>query len=66
MFYKFEYRDIVVLFDVLGDDIVVFWQTCPQRVCDEIEYKLFRKYGKWPWARRAPRSLNTDEWRVLI
>lgn len=48
------------------DEVEVSWQACPQRVCDEMEYKLFRKYGKGPWAKRAPSSLGTDEWRLLI
>lgn len=48
------------------DDIEVSWQACPKRVCDELEYKLFRKYGKGPWAKRAPSSLATDEWKLLI
>ena len=48
------------------DEVETSWQACPQRVCGEMEYKLFRKYGKGPWARRVPKSLNTDEWKVLI
>lgn len=48
------------------DDVEVSWQACPKRVCDELEYKLFRKYGKGPWAKRAPSSLSTDEWNLLI
>ena len=48
------------------DEVEVSWQACPQRACDELEYKLFRKYGKGPWAKRAPSSAGTDEWRVLI
>ena len=48
------------------DDVKVSWQACPKRVCDELEYKLFRKYGKGPWAKRAPSSLATDEWELLI
>ena len=48
------------------DDVKVSWQACPKRGCDELEYKLFRKYGKGPWAKRAPSSLATDEWELLI
>ncbi len=48
------------------DDVEVSWQACPKRVCDEMEYKLFQKYGKGPWAKRAPSKLATDEWTLLI
>lgn len=48
------------------DDVEVSWQACPKRVCDELEYKLFQKYGKGPWAKRAPSKLATDEWDLLI
>lgn len=48
------------------DDVEVSWQACPKRVCDELEYKLFQKYGKGPWAKRAPSKLATDEWKLLI
>ena len=44
----------------------VSWQACPKRVCDELEYKLFSKYGKGRWAKRAPEKLATDEWELLI
>ena len=48
------------------DRVKVSWQACPKRVCDELEYKLFKKYGKGDWAKRAPASLATDEWVLLI
>ena len=48
------------------DRVKVSWQACPKRVCDELEYKLFRKYGKGQWAKRAPANLATDEWELLI
>ena len=49
------------------DSVTVAWQACPQRVCNELEYKLFQKYGKGEWAKRAPRSSATgSEWELLI
>lgn len=49
------------------DDIRVSWQCCPASRCQELEYKLFQKYGKGPWARRAPSSIgNNDDWELLI
>lgn len=48
------------------DDIVVSWQCCPISKCHELEYKLFQKYGKGPWALRAPASCPEDSWELLI
>ncbi len=48
------------------DSITVAWQACPPRVCNELEYKLFKKYGKGPWAKRAPVASYTNEWKLLI
>ena len=48
------------------DRVKVTQQACPKRVCDELEYKLFSKYGKGRWAKRAPAKLATDEWELLI
>ena len=39
------------------DDIYVSFQTCPENACDELESKLFDKYGPiaaMPWATRRP------------
>lgn len=48
------------------DDVVVSWQCCPISKCHELEYKLFKKYGKGPWAHRAPASCPEDTWELLI
>lgn len=48
------------------DEIIVSWQCCPVSVCKELEYKLFKKYGKGPWGLRAPASCNTNLWELLI
>jgi len=32
----------------------------------EILIAAVLKYGKGPWAKRAPSSLATDEWELLI
>ena len=47
------------------DQITVEWQDCPRGKCNELESKLFRKYGKGPWAERAPHSTD-DTWDLLI
>lgn len=48
------------------EDIVVSWQCCPISKCHELEYKLFKKYGKGPWALRAPNTCAEDSWELLI
>ena len=48
------------------DNVVVSWQCCPISKCHELEYKLFQKYGKGPWAHRAPNSCSEDSWELLI
>jgi hypothetical protein len=48
------------------EDIVVSWQCCPISKCHELEYKLFKKYGKGPWAQRAPESCDEDSWELII
>lgn len=48
------------------DSILVSWQCCPVSKCKELEYKLFRKYGKGPWGLRAPVSCSDNSWEVLI
>lgn len=48
------------------DKVVVSWQCCPAAVCQELEYKLFKKYGKGPWAERGPAYCRTDNWELLI
>lgn len=48
------------------DSIVVSWQCCPISKCHELEYKLFKKYGKGLWALRAPTDCNEDTWELLI
>ncbi len=48
------------------DRVTVSWQCCPAAVCQELEYKLFRKYGKGPWAERAPAYCKNDRWELLI
>ncbi len=48
------------------DDVYVSWQCCPAKVCEELEYKLFKKYGKGQWALRAPQTCMTDDWQLLI
>lgn len=46
--------------------VKVSWQCCPRSRCPELEYKLFKKYGKGPWANRAPSSASTNDWELLI
>lgn len=48
------------------DKITVSWQCCPVSKCHELEYKLFKKYGKGQWAHRAPNSCLEDSWELLI
>ena len=48
------------------DRITVAWQCCPASKCHELEYKLFKKYGKGAWAQRAPASCDTNDWDLLI
>ena len=48
------------------DDVVVSWQCCPASKCGELLYKLFKKYGKGPWAKRAPNTCTQDTWELLI
>lgn len=48
------------------DRVMVTWQCCPVSMCKELEYKLFKKYGKGEWGLRAPESCTTDEWELLI
>lgn len=48
------------------NNIMVSWQCCPPSKCHELEYKLFKKYGKGAWAQRAPVSCDTDSWALLI
>ncbi len=48
------------------DSVMVSWQCCPVSKCKELEYKLFRKYGKGPWGLRAPQSCSEDSWELLI
>lgn len=48
------------------DRITVSWQCCPVSKCHELEYKLFKKYGKGLWAKRAPIACSDDSWELLI
>lgn len=48
------------------DNVMVSWQCCPISKCHELEYKLFQKYGKGPWAHRAPSNFEEDTWELLI
>jgi hypothetical protein len=51
------------------DSVVVSWQCCPASRCQELEYRLFQKYGKGPWAQRAPSNpgtANREHWELLI
>lgn len=48
------------------DSVRVSWQCCPASACQELEYKLFKKYGKGEWAQRAPQSCGTNSWELLI
>ena len=48
------------------DSVVVSWQCCPVSKCHELEYKLFKKYGKGPWAQRSPVACFEDSWELLI
>lgn len=47
------------------DEVRVSWQACPESKCEELEYKLFQKYGKGKWAQRAPRQAG-DSWELRI
>lgn len=47
------------------DKITVDWQDCPKCKCNELESKLFRKYGKGIWAQRSPHCVS-DTWKLLI
>lgn len=43
----------------IKDHIMVSYQICPSSACEELESKLFDKYGpveKLPWAIRRPHS----------
>ena len=51
--------------DTNREDISVVWQNCPKSKCNELESKLFQKYGKGAWAKRAPHS-SDDSWELLI
>lgn len=48
------------------DQVTVSWQCCPEAACKELEYKLFEKYGKGPWAERGPARCDSDDWELLI
>ncbi len=48
------------------NQVTVSWQCCPPQKCQELEYKLFKKYGKGPWAKRMPSSCNSNSWELLI
>ena len=48
------------------DMVTVSWQCCPVCKCEELESKLFQKYGKGDWARRAPIYTGSDTWELLI
>ncbi len=48
------------------EQITVSWQCCPVSKCGELESKLFEKYGKGEWAKRAPISHSIDSWELLI
>lgn len=48
------------------DRIKVSWQACIISKCKELEYKLFRKYGKGEWAKRAPTNCSEDSWPLFI
>lgn len=48
------------------DKVTVAWQCCPVSKCKELEYKLFKKYGKGAWAIRGPESCSSDSWELLI
>lgn len=48
------------------DRVIVSWQCCPVSKCGELESKLFEKYGKGEWAKRAPVSHSIDSWELLI
>lgn len=48
------------------DNILVSWQACPVSQCEELEAKLFQKYGKGDWARRAPSVSGRGNWPLLI
>ncbi len=48
------------------DRVTVSWQCCPACKCDELESKLFQKYGKGDWAKRAPVYTSEDTWELLI
>ncbi len=48
------------------DQVTVSWQCCPPSKVSQLEYKLFKKYGKGPWAQRAPVKASSDDWDLLI
>lgn len=48
------------------DSVMVSWQCCPVSKCKELEYKLFKKYGKGPWGLRAPLNCPDNSWDLLI
>ncbi len=48
------------------DRVIVSWQCCPVSKCGELESKLFEKYGKGEWAKRAPIFLGSNSWELLI
>ncbi len=50
------------------DDIFVSYQTCLEDACEELETKLFNKYGPisvMPWAERRP-NCNSDNYVLKI
>ena len=61
-----QHGDCWAIDDSNRDRVMVSWQCCPVAVCKELEYKLFKKYGKGPWGLRAPVSCNTNDWKLLI
>ena len=63
---KSQHGDHWAINEANRDSVYVSWQCCPSWACKELEYKLFQKYGKGPWALRAPASCDTDDWKLLI
>lgn len=47
------------------DHIKVEWQYCRESECEELEAKLFKKYGNKPWSDSKP-SCNHDTVKLLI
>lgn len=47
------------------DLITVEWQDCPISKCNELESKLYAKYGKGEFAHRSPHK-TADTWELLI